>query len=79
MITRQDVVALHKRIIDKNKPIAVFIKWDSFGKPSLLTCKVATDLFRKGMTSKFFDLVGVYDERCMLEWLLEDIGPEVIS
>ena len=58
---------IYAKINRETHPVAVFRMGDK-----CRTCRYGSDLFRRAEREKSY-LVGVYDRRCLLEWLEDDL------
>ena len=69
MMKQTEIHALHEKICNAVVPLAVFkVGYGAKGT------KITTELFRKAFEEKKDDFVGIYDERCLVEWLEADLA-----
>ncbi len=67
-----DAITIAKSVIDKavntGKHYAIFVR-----NGQAKVTNTGTDLFREAMQKREADLLGVYDQNCRLEWLVDDL------
>lgn len=66
---KNEVMAILDKINRSAVPLAIFEK----GK-SIRVTKTSTDLFRDAFEKMPQALIGVYDDKCRLEWLESDLA-----